>query len=102
LESQNNLSICYYIEIIPDRRKCFDLKKFENASFFSLKSKPSDIESANTFNRCKVSAQSILKKLPEGEYMLGYYRLDVFNETGQYMVRIESVFTTGIMMSMSA
>lgn len=101
LESQNNLSkpAVVYIEIIPGQKKCFGLKKFEiGGKFFFIELETvQDIESAKNFIGCKVFLpKSILKKLPDGEYYVqDIIGLDVFNEEGHYLGKIESVFPTG-------
>lgn len=88
-----------YIEISSGQKKCFLLKKIDVSGkilFVELEGIP-DVESAQALVGCKVFLpKGMQEKLPEGEY---YWReiigLDVYNEEGKYIGRIESVFPTG-------
>ena len=88
-----------YIEISSGQKKCFVLRKIDVSGkilFIELEGIP-DVESAQVFVGCKVYLpEGMQEKLPEGEY---YWReiigLDVYNEEGRYIGRIESVFPTG-------
>jgi 16S rRNA processing protein RimM len=88
-----------YIEISSGQKKCFVLRKIDVSGkilFIELED-ILDVESAQAFVGCKVYLpEGMQEKLPEGEY---YWReiigLDVYNEEGRYIGRIESVFPTG-------
>ena len=88
-----------YIEISSGQKKCFVLRKIDVSGkilFIELEGIP-DVESARAFVGRKVFLpEDMQEKLPEGEY---YWReiigLDVYNEEGKYIGRIESVFPTG-------
>ena len=88
-----------YIEISSGQKKCFLLKKIDVSGkilFVELEGIP-DVESAQALVGCKVFLpEDMQEKLPEGEY---YWRdiigLDVYNEEGKYIGKIESVFPTG-------
>jgi 16S rRNA processing protein RimM len=88
-----------YIENRSGKKNRFDLRKIDvsgNVLFIELEGIP-DIESAQELVGCKVFLpQEMQEKLPEGEY---YWRdivgLDVYNEEGKYIGKIESVFPTG-------
>ena len=88
-----------YIEISSGQKKCFVLRKIDVSGkilFIELEGIP-DVESAQALVGCKVYLpEDMQEKLPEGEY---YWReiigLDVYNEEGRYIGRIESVFPTG-------
>ena len=88
-----------YIEISSGQKSRFVLRKIDVSGkilFIELEGIP-DVESAQALVGCKVFLpESMQEKLPEGEY---YWReiigLDVYNEEGKYIGRIESVFPTG-------
>ena len=88
-----------YIEISSGQKSRFVLRKIDVSGKFlyiELEGIP-DVESAKAFVGCKVFLpEGMREKLPEGEY---YWReiigLDVYNEEGKYIGRIESVFPTG-------
>jgi 16S rRNA processing protein RimM len=88
-----------YIEISSGQKKCFVLRKIDVSGkilFVELEGIP-DVESAQALVGCKVFLpKDMQEKLLEGEY---YWReiigLDVYNEEGKYIGRIESVFPTG-------
>ena len=88
-----------YIETSSEQKKCFLLRKIDVSGkilFVELEGIP-DVESAQALVGCKVFLpKGMQEKLPEGEY---YWReiigLDVYNEEGRYIGRIESVFPTG-------
>jgi len=88
-----------YIEVAPGQTKCFNLKKFEVAgsAFFMDLAEINDLESAKRLVGCKVYfSKDILEKLPDGEYycheIIG---LDVYDEHGCYLGKIEAIFPTG-------
>ena len=88
-----------YIEISSGQKNRFVLRKIDVSCkilFIELEGIP-DVESAQALVGCKVYLpEDMHEKLPEGEY---YWRqiigLDVYNEEGKYIGRIESVFPTG-------
>jgi 16S rRNA processing protein RimM len=88
-----------YIEIRSGQKNRFVLRKIDVSGKFlyiELEGIP-DVESAQALVGCKVFLpEGMQEKLPEGEY---YWReiigLDVYNEEGKYIGRIESVFPTG-------
>ena len=88
-----------YIEIYSEQKKCFILRKIDVSGkilFVELED-VSNVESAQALVGCKVFLpEDMLEQLPEGEY---YWRdiigLDVYNEEGKHIGRIESVFPTG-------
>lgn len=88
-----------YIELSPGRKNRFGLKKFDRAgrAFFIELEEIKDVESAKTLVGCKVFlSKNILKKLPEGEYYFhDIIGLDVYSEEGDYIGKIESIFSTG-------
>jgi 16S rRNA processing protein RimM len=88
-----------YIEKNPGQKNRFALKKLDVAgkAFFMEVEEIKDVESAKYFVGGKVFLpKDILKKLPEGEY---YFHeiigLDVYDEEGIFVGKIESVFPTG-------
>ena len=88
-----------YIEISSGQKNRFGLRKIDVSGkilFIELEDIP-DVESAQALVGCKVFLpEDMLEELPEGEY---YWRdiigLDVYNEEGKYIGKIESVFPTG-------
>ncbi|MEN6624451.1 MAG: ribosome maturation factor RimM [Smithella sp.] len=88
-----------YLEDVLGQRKSHDIQGFSTAgkfAFLELKDVV-DIETAQTLVGYKVLIpEGKLKDLPEGEY---YWRdvigLDVYDDKGKYLGRIESIFQTG-------
>jgi 16S rRNA processing protein RimM len=88
-----------YIEKIPGQKNRFCLKKIDKTggAFFIEVEEIKDVESAKAFIGCKVYfPKDILKKLPSGEYYVhDIIGLDVYNEEGQWIGKVESIFPTG-------
>jgi 16S rRNA processing protein RimM len=88
-----------YIETSPGQKNSYSLKKISGSDrilFIELED-VSDVESAKDLVGCKVFLpKDIMEELPEGEYywhdIIG---LNVYNEEGDYIGIIESVFPTG-------
>jgi 16S rRNA processing protein RimM len=88
-----------YLEDVLGQRKSHDLRAFAASSkFLFLELKDiTDIDSARALIGCKVLIPGdMLEDLPQGEY---YWRdiigLDVYDEAGKHLGRIESIFPTG-------
>lgn len=101
LETQNIIDdlAFVYLEDILGHRKVHYLRDFTaSGKFLFLELKDiTDVDSAKALVGYKVLVPGeMLKDLPEGEY---YWRdivgLDVYNEDGKYLGRIESIFPTG-------
>lgn len=88
-----------YIEKNPGQKNRFTLKKIDIAGkvFFMEVEEIKDVESAKNFLGGKVFlSKDVLKKLPEGEYYFhDIIGLDVYDEEGAFIGKIESVFPTG-------
>lgn len=88
-----------YIEKTPGQKNRFGLKKIEKAGsvFFIEVEEINDVDSARELLGCKVYfPNDILQKLPPGEYYVhDIIGLDVYDEEGQWLGKIESVFPTG-------
>jgi 16S rRNA processing protein RimM len=88
-----------YIEKNPGQKNRFALKKIDAAGkvFFIEVEEIKDIESAKNLIGGKVYLpRDVLEKLPEGEYYFhDIIGLDVYNEEGDFIGKIESVFPTG-------
>jgi 16S rRNA processing protein RimM len=88
-----------YIEKNPGQKNRFSLKKIDVAGnvFFMEVEEIKDVESARDLVGAKVFLpKEVMTKLPEGEY---YFQdiigLDVYDEEGVFLGKIESVFPTG-------
>lgn len=88
-----------YLEDVLGQRKSHDLRTFTpSGKFLFLELKDiNDVDSAKALVGCKVLIPGdMLKDLPQGEY---YWRdiigLDVYDEKGNHLGRIESIFPTG-------
>lgn len=88
-----------YIEISPGHKNRFALKKIDVAgkAFFMEVEEIRDVESAKNFVGGKVFLpRDLLKKPTEGEYYIrDIIGLDVYDEAGTFIGKIESVFPTG-------
>jgi len=88
-----------YIEKNPGQKNRFTLKKIDVAgkAFFMEVEEIKDVESAKKFVGGRVFLpKTILKKLPQGEYYIrDIIGLDVVDEAGVLIGKIESVFPTG-------
>jgi len=88
-----------YIEKIPGQKNRFGLKKIEMAgsAFFIEVEEINNVASASALVGAKVYfPKDILQELPPGEYYVhDIVGLDVYNEEGQWLGKIESVFPTG-------
>jgi len=88
-----------YIEKTPGQKNRFCLKKIDKAgsAFFIELEEIKDVASAKEFVGCKVYLpKDILKKLTPGEYYFhDIIGLDVYNEEGKFIGKIESIFPTG-------
>ena len=88
-----------YLEDSLGQRKCHGLRNLAVSGrflFLDLED-VTDVNSAKALIGCKVLIpDDVLEDLPEGEY---YWRdivgLDVYNDDGKHLGRIESVFPTG-------
>lgn len=88
-----------YIEKTPGQKNRFTLKKIDVAgkAFFMEVEEIKDVESAKNFMGGRVFLpKTILKKLPQGEYYIrDIIGLDVLDEAGVLIGKIEFVFPTG-------
>lgn len=88
-----------YIELTPGQTKRFRLKKLEvsGKAFFIDLDEINDVESAKPLIGRKVYfPRDILGKLPEGEYYChDIIGLEVYDEAGTYLGKIEAIFPTG-------
>ncbi len=88
-----------YIEKTPGQKNRFGLKKIEKtgSAFFIEVEEINDVDSAREFVGCKVYLpKDSLQALSPGEYYVqDIIGLDVYNEEGQWLGKIESVFPTG-------
>jgi 16S rRNA processing protein RimM len=101
VETQNILSELklVYLEDTQGQRKCYSLRKLEKSGKFIFLELADivDVDSARTLVGYKVLIpKNMLNDLPEGEY---YWRdiigLNVHDQDGKYLGRIESIFPTG-------
>ncbi|MCX5848931.1 MAG: ribosome maturation factor RimM [Deltaproteobacteria bacterium] len=101
VETKNNFSKLefVYIENSFGQKNRFGLRKFDASgkSFFIELESIADAESAKALVGCKVFLpKNMLEQLSDGEY---YWQdiigLDVYNEEGNYLGKIESIFPTG-------
>ena len=88
-----------YIQDNSEQKKNYTIRKIDiSGKFLFIEVATIDnVDLAKTFVGCKiVIPRRMLKELPEGEY---YWRdiigLNVYNEEGKLLGRIESVFPTG-------
>ncbi len=101
LEAASNFSEpdFVYIEKIPGQKNRFCLKKIEKSgrTFFIELEEIKNVDSARNLIGAKVYfPKAILKQLPSGEYYChDIIGLDVYNEEGDYLGKIESIFPTG-------
>ncbi len=101
METQNILTGLefVYLEDVPEQRKRHDIRSFvSSGKFLFLELKDiNDVDTAKELIGCKVLIPGdMLEDLPQGEY---YWRdiigLDVYDEDGKYLGKIESIFPTG-------
>ena len=88
-----------YIQDNFEQKKLYNLRKIDISGRFLFIELDTidDVDLAKTFVGCKIVIPgNLFKELPEGEY---YWRdiigLNVYNEEGKLLGRIESVFPTG-------
>jgi 16S rRNA processing protein RimM len=88
-----------YLEDVRGQRKSYDLRAFTaSGKFLFIELKDiTDVDSARALVGYKVLIPGdMLEDLPQGEY---YWRdiigLEVYDEEGKYLGRIESIFPTG-------